>query len=173
MSWTDIELLLVLAANILGWPAVHLAVSAWVTRWPIGKFDPAAPLFRERRWEAGGALYERLFRIRSWKRLLPDGATLLPGTFRKSRLAGRDAAYLARFSRETCRGELIHWITLAFIPVFFLWNPPWAMAVMAAYGILANAPCILTQRYNRLRLNRLADRSRTVPPDPREGCPHP
>ena len=158
MCWTDVELPIVLAANILGWPVIHLAVSTWVTRWPIGRFNPAGPLYRERSWEAGGALYERLFRIRSWKRRLPDGAALFPGAFRKSRLAGRDAAYLDRFTLETCRGELVHWIALAFTPLFFLWNPPWAMGVMASYGILANLPCILAQRYNRLRFQRLLAR---------------
>lgn len=165
MSWTDVELPLVLAANILGWPVIHLAVAALVTRWPAGRFDPAAPLYRERSWEAGGAIYERLFRIRSWKRRLPDGAALISDAFRKSRLEGRDAAYLDRFSRETCRGELVHWITLAFTPLFFLWNPPWAMVVMAAYGILANVPCILTQRYNRIRLGRAVARGGNVRPD--------
>jgi glycosyl-4,4'-diaponeurosporenoate acyltransferase len=161
MSWTGADWI-VLAANVLGWPVIHIAVSAWATRWPAARFDPAAPLYRERAWERGGALYERLFRIRAWKRRLPDAGALFPGGFRKSTLAGRDAAYLDRFARETCRGELVHWITLAFAPLFFAWNPPWAMAVMAAYGVLANVPCILAQRYNRIRMARAASRGRTA-----------
>ncbi|MCF7734052.1 MAG: hypothetical protein K9N23_20380 [Akkermansiaceae bacterium] len=39
------------------------------------------------------------------------------------------------------------------------WNSWWADAVMAAYAIAANLPCILAQRYNRLRLRRLLARS--------------
>ena len=40
-------------------------------------------------------------------------------------------------------------------PLFFLWNRPWVGGLMVAYGILGNLPCILVQRYNRLRLTRL------------------
>lgn len=39
--------------------------------------------------------------------------------------------------------------------LFFIWNPLWAGFIMIAYAILANLPFILTQRYNRPRLQRL------------------
>jgi glycosyl-4,4'-diaponeurosporenoate acyltransferase len=153
MSWTAADTC-VLAANVLGWPTIHLAVSAWIHRWPVERFDPRAPLYRARRWEADGRIYDALFRVRSWKGMLPDGAALFRGGFRKSKLLRRDRTYIERFIRETCRGELVHWVTLAFAPLFILWNPAWAIAVMTAYGIIANVPCIVTQRYNRLRLDR-------------------
>ena len=38
---------------------------------------------------------------------------------------------------------------------FFLWNPCWADLVMVAYALAANLPCILAQRYNRSRFQRL------------------
>jgi glycosyl-4,4'-diaponeurosporenoate acyltransferase len=37
-------------------------------------------------------------------------------------------------------------------PVFCLWNPTWAFLILLTYGLLANLPCIATQRYNRARL---------------------
>jgi hypothetical protein len=66
--------------------------------------------------------------------------------------------HLHRFIRETWRGELCHWCALGCAPVFFLWNPWWADLIMVGYGLLANLPCILAQRYNRLRLQRLLSR---------------
>ena len=69
-----------------------------------------------------------------------------------------DPDYLRRFIRETWRGELCHWGALGCAPVFFLWNPWWADVIMVSYGLLANLPCILAQRYNRLRLRRLLSR---------------
>ena len=66
------------------------------------------------------------------------------------------------FVRETRRAELGHWWALACSPLFVLWNPPLAAALLVAYGVLANLPFILIQRYNRLRtqsvLARLARR---------------
>jgi len=109
--------------------------------------------------EAGGRLYEAAFRVRAWKVLLPDGAAALPRRLPEGEAEGARSGVPRPLRRETCRGELAHWITLAFAPVFVLWNPPWAIAVMTAYGILANVPCIVTQRYNRLRLAALARRA--------------
>jgi glycosyl-4,4'-diaponeurosporenoate acyltransferase len=37
-------------------------------------------------------------------------------------------------------------------PLFFLWNPPSIWWVMAAYALAANGPCLIAQRYNRIRL---------------------
>ncbi len=42
-------------------------------------FDPQGWLYRTRRWERGGQVYDRVFLIRAWKRLLPDGSALPAG----------------------------------------------------------------------------------------------
>ena len=41
---------------------------------------------------------------------------------------------------------------LAHAPIFLVWNPPWASAVMVGFGLLSNLPPIVAQRYNRIRL---------------------
>lgn len=140
--------------NIGAWLAIHLGVAWGVTQLAEGWFRPEAWLFRRRRFEAGGALYDRLFRVSKWKRWLPDGAALFRRGFKKNRLLSREPEYLARFARETCRGELAHWLTLVAAPSFFLWNPVGAGVVMIAYAILASVPFIIAQRYNRFRLER-------------------
>lgn len=63
---------------------------------------------------------------------------------------------------ETWRGELCHWAALASTPVFALWNPPWAILIMTLCGLLLNIPCILVQRYNRIRLRRLVEKRVTT-----------
>jgi glycosyl-4,4'-diaponeurosporenoate acyltransferase len=40
-------------------------------------------------------------------------------------------------------------------PVTFLWNWLWVDPVMVLYAIAANGPCLVTQRYNRARLQRI------------------
>jgi glycosyl-4,4'-diaponeurosporenoate acyltransferase len=42
-----------------------------------------------------------------------------------------------------------------FSPVFFVWNIWWVGIVMIVYAMLANMPCIMIQRYNRIRLKRV------------------
>ena len=142
-------------ANILGWPLIHLTVSWVFMKLDSTCFDPNGFFFRERSWEQGGDFYLRAFSVKRWKSRLPDGAAWFAGGFAKKKLQRRDTTYLQRFILETCRGEAAHWVTMSLAPVFFIWNPLWASAVMLVYAVLANAPCIIVQRYNRVGLRRL------------------
>jgi glycosyl-4,4'-diaponeurosporenoate acyltransferase len=141
IAWT-------IALNALGLPALQLGCAWAFTRMPDGWFTPPHP----RRDRSRG--YEKILGIKRWKDRLPDGASWFKGGFAKASLQRRDPAHLARFLRETWRGELCHWTVLAFIPLFFLWNPWWGDLVIALYALAANLPCILVQRYNRHRLQR-------------------
>jgi glycosyl-4,4'-diaponeurosporenoate acyltransferase len=147
-----------IVVNVLAWLVIHLGVAWAGTQLRAERFSPQSWICRARRWEGGGRFYEKVFGVKLWKDRLPDGAALFRGGFRKKQLNARDPQYLARFVRETCRGEIVHWVVLSAAPVFFLWNPPWAGAVMIFYAVIANLPCILAQRYNRLRLTRLMEK---------------
>jgi len=147
----------VVTVDVLAWLVIHLGVACGMTRLPAARFSPHGRLLRIRRWERDGRLYETVFRVRAWKDLLPDGAALFRGGFRKRTLRSSSPDYLARFVRETCRGELTHWIVLCCAPLFFLWNPWWVGLIMIAYASVANLPCVLVQRYNRIRLERAID----------------
>jgi glycosyl-4,4'-diaponeurosporenoate acyltransferase len=105
--------------------------------------------------ERDGRVYERVLRIKAWKDALPEAGSLFRGGFSKRRLTRHDRAYLERFRLETRRAELTHWAILLLAPVFFAWNPWWLAIAMLGYGLVANVPCILVQRYNRSRLERL------------------
>ncbi len=140
-------------ANLLGWPAIHLSISTIFLRLPAEWFANDGWLTAPRHWESGGRFYRERLAIRRWKALLPDGAPWLGG-FAKKELRSHQRVYLTQFLLETRRAELAHWCMLGCLPVFFLWNPPWACCVMTVYALAANLPCILAQRYNRLALSR-------------------
>ncbi len=141
--------------DILAWLLIHVSVSLAIDKIPPNSFNPASWLYRERKWENGGRIYQRLLGIKKWKGLLPDGAAILKNRFRKKRLGNPDAAYISRFIAETCRAELIHWGIFIFSPLFLIWNEWWIGLIMIAYGFVVNVPCIVTQRYNRIRLKRI------------------
>ncbi|HEX2917586.1 MAG TPA: hypothetical protein VHN81_03650 [Edaphobacter sp.] len=148
---------LVWAANVLGWPVIHMTIGYVVLRIPSRAFARDTWLTAPRTWEQDGKIYRDWFAIRRWKSLLPDGAPWLGG-FAKKRLLNRSPARISQFLIETRRAEIAHWCMFACLPVFFLWNPPWACWVMATYALAANLPCILAQRYNRFLLRRIAHR---------------
>lgn len=143
------------ALDFLVWLAVHVGVSYAISRPSADRFDPENWLYRERHWERGGGLYEGWFKVRRWKRVLPDGAAVFGSGFRKKRLGNLDAAYMTRFVQEACRAELTHWVILAFAAVFFVWNVWWVGLIMILYAVVVNLPCIVAQRFNRIRLRRL------------------
>lgn len=143
------------ALDIAAWYAIHMGVAYAMTQLSTERFNLQSRLYRQRRWEQEGKTYQSLFRVRTWKDLLPEGAALFAKGFRKRRLQERNGTYLRRFAQETCRAECTHWITLGVAPLFFLWNPRWVGVGMVIYAVIANIPCILAQRYNRIRLTRL------------------
>jgi glycosyl-4,4'-diaponeurosporenoate acyltransferase len=146
---------LVWAANVLGWPALHIAIGLAALRVPPYIFACDTWLTAPRLWEQDGHVYRDRLAIRRWKHLLPDAAPWLGG-FAKKKVCERNSAYLAQFLTETRRAEMAHWCMLGCLPIFFMWNPPWARWVMTAYALAANIPCILVQRYNRFSLKRIA-----------------
>lgn len=150
----EIPVIWLITINVLAWPVIQMAVAWWATQLPAEMFDPQSSMFRPRTWEKDGDIYTHTFAIKKWKELLPDAATWFQKGFPKKTLTAADANYLARFIQETCRGEAAHWVMMGATPLFFLWNPWWADLIMIAYAVMANLPCILTQRYNRLRLTR-------------------
>ncbi|MDD2457701.1 MAG: glycosyl-4,4'-diaponeurosporenoate acyltransferase, partial [Eubacteriales bacterium] len=106
-------------------------------------------------WERQGQIWQQVFRVRSWKERLPDGAQLIGRGYAKKRLKATHAMELSRFIQESRRAELTHYLAMLPAPLFFLWNPVWVGWFMISYALMANVPCILAQRYNRPRFIQL------------------
>jgi glycosyl-4,4'-diaponeurosporenoate acyltransferase len=148
---------LTLLVDFAAWAAFQVAVSWLGLRFPDRWFENPVGLFRTRPFEQEGRWYERVLRIRAWKRYLPDGGGLFRRGFRKKRMdAGADSGYIARYLLESRRAELTHLLSILPCALFFLWNPPAAGWVMVGFALLQNLPCIAAQRYNRPRFERLA-----------------
>jgi len=141
--------------DIAAWLIIHMGVSYLMTHIPLRLFDTGFWIYKPRKWEKNDKIYVRIFRLKKWKKRLPDGAALFKKGFKKKHLNGLDEVYLDNFIRETCRAELTHWIMFLLSPVFFIWNIWWVGIVMIVYAILVNLPCIIIQRYNRIRLKRI------------------
>ncbi|KAB2639674.1 MAG: hypothetical protein DVB26_06630 [Verrucomicrobia bacterium] len=155
----ELPMIWIAILNVTLWPIIQLALALGFTRMPAAWFDAPDRGFRlETR-----VFYQRWLGVKHWKDRLPDGARWIGGGFTKNALLATDAAYLERFILETRRGELCHGCALLFVPIFCLWNPWWGNLVIIGYAILANLPCIIAQRYNRLRLRQLLSRMQARP----------
>jgi glycosyl-4,4'-diaponeurosporenoate acyltransferase len=141
--------------DIAAWMIIHMGVAYLMTHIPLSSFDTGFWLYKQKKWEKEGKIYVRIFRLKKWKKRLPDGAALFKKGFKKKHLKELDDVYLDDFIRETCRAEFTHWVMFLLSPVFFIWNPWYVGIVMIVYAILVNVPCIIIQRYNRIRLKRV------------------
>lgn len=148
--------------DITAWLIIHVGVSYLITHIPLDSFDSVFWLYKQKQWEKGGKIYMRIFRLKKWRKRLPDGAALFKKGFQKKHLKNLDAIYINDFIKETCRAELAHWIMILFSPMFFIWNIWWVGIVMIIYAMSANLPCIIIQRYNRIRLKRVYARLTTI-----------
>ncbi|MBS1536862.1 MAG: glycosyl-4,4'-diaponeurosporenoate acyltransferase [Bacteroidetes bacterium] len=141
--------------NIVLWFIIHMSLSYIMILLPSSYINIKSWIYKDRKWELNGKIYEDIFKIKRWKGLLPDGAALFKKGFRKKQLVSSQKEYLTIFILETCRAELAHWLVILFSPVFFIWNPLWAGFIMIVYALFANLPCIYAQRYNRFRFQRI------------------
>lgn len=100
--------------------------------------------------------------IRRWKRWIPDAGPALPGGIAKASLVGRDPAALQRLLIETRRAELVHWALWSAGLLTVLWLPAAGVLVNLLFATAFNLPCLLLQRFNRRRVQRLLARAAGV-----------
>jgi glycosyl-4,4'-diaponeurosporenoate acyltransferase len=149
-----LPLWLVAVLNVLAWGTWSALAGYLAHRLPASSFARDTWLYRQRRFE-GRALYEHRLRIKRWKDRLPEAGALFTGGFSKRSVRTKDRATLERFVVETRRAEWAHWLIMAATPFFLVWNPWWVEPFLVVYALAANLPCLLVQRYNRERLERV------------------
>lgn len=150
MTVTDAVWLLFI--NIAAWLIFHFTISALCFKVPLHFFLKDLPFLRIAKWEGNGKLWNRLFSVKKWKNHLIEGSSIVKKSYNKSHLHGTNRENLIIFAAETKRAEITHWLLIVPAPLFFLWNPDWSGWINIGYALIANLPFIITQRYNRGRI---------------------
>lgn len=150
--------------DVAAWGLFHTVTGYAAHRLGDSRLEREGPVLRLRRAETGGRPYRRFLRIDRWKDTLPEAGALFRGGTSKRRLPAAGLTGLEHFARETRRAELAHWWALCCGPLFALWNPPVATALLVTYGVVVNLPFIAVQRYNRARVQAVATRLRAREP---------
>lgn len=141
--------------DIIAWVIIHLTLGYLSSKIPFEWLNPSHPFFQTFAWEKGGEIYQKLFRVRSWKRFIPNGSRLYRGAFSIKNLPTSDPAYLERWLKESVRAEMCHWAMILPGFFFFLWNSVSLGWVNVAYAFLNNLIPIVMQRFNRPRMRKL------------------
>lgn len=141
--------------NILVFILISLTMTIVCEKIPDKIYSYRKWLFRERKWENGGRIYEHYFGVKSWKAKLPDISDFFKWRFNKKHLAGSGSDYLSTFLMESCKSEFTHWMIIVSTVFFNFWNDIIATAAVFLFACLLNLPYIIIQRYNRPRLIKL------------------
>lgn len=144
------------------WFLIQYAAALYCLRLADDKLSATSGILHTYKFEQGGQLYDKIFRISRWKHLLPDGnIRSKKEKFRKKHLVDFSQETLARFLIESARAELTHWLAIPPFLLFGLFVPPRVLWYMLIYALLVNLPCIIAQRYNRPRVQRLLEQMQT------------
>jgi glycosyl-4,4'-diaponeurosporenoate acyltransferase len=159
MPLIELSLPVTIVLDTILWLIIHLGFAKLALVIPDHYFKKnmpkKAPNARVSKW-----ILEHIFFIKVWKKYLPDGGKLFKTGFEKKHLNARNYAYYEKFYIETKRAEWTHYFQMLPAPIFFLFNPVWVGFFMIGYALLANMPCILTQKYNQPRLLSLMFKAR-------------
>lgn len=138
------------------WPVLQVGAALLCLFLPDRVFSPDRFFYRAHPFENQGRIYDSIFRVSRWKHLLPDGGTVWKKRgYAKRRLLNFSKENLEKYLVESCRAEMTHWLAIAPFFVFWLFTPPFVPWIMLAYALIINGPCIIAQRYNRPRIQRL------------------
>lgn len=138
------------------WPALQIGVSLLCLKLPDRCYSPGLHFYRAHRFEKEGRLYEQIFRVSRWKGRLPDGGLIWnKKAFSKKKLESFSKDSLDRFLIESARAELTHWLAILPFWLFGFFTPMPVIWMMLLYALIVNIPCIIVQRYNRPRVQKL------------------
>lgn len=151
----DLPMLGIIILDIVAWFFFHMTISLLLMKVPDSWYEKTQKGFTSWKWEKNGSIWQSLFRIKDWKKFLPDGTMIISEGYNKTHLPATDLESINKFIIETKRAELTHWLLIPPAFLFFIWNPIWAGLIMIVYALIANVPFIMAQRFNRPRLERL------------------
>lgn len=134
------------------WPVFQISAAIICNHLPDKYFSPSSIVYKTRTWERSGQIYNQIFRIRKWKKFLPDGGAVIKGGYKKKSMADFSSDNLNKFLVESCRAELTHLLAITPFWVFGFFVPPQVILIMLLYAIAVNVPCIIAQRYNRPKI---------------------
>lgn len=146
---------LTIEISILGWIAWSFLVGFIGHCLPLSWLLKDTPITQLYNWLDSQDRYEKLLKIKWWKDKLPDAGQFFPRGIAKSLQGKCSILNLQRQIIETRRAEYVHWcIWLFWIPTI-LWMPIKGVLISCLFATAFNLPCLLVQRYNRLRILQL------------------
>lgn len=109
-------------------------------------------LYKERKWERGGRIYQDMFKVKKWKSRVPELSDFIKSIYPKKYINEYSIDYLLTYLTESCKAELTHVAIILASLLFHAWNSFFTATVIFIIAFILNIPFIIIQRYNRPRI---------------------
>ncbi|HEX3026227.1 MAG TPA: hypothetical protein VHR42_03240 [Clostridia bacterium] len=150
----------IIKTNLFVFFLISIFMTLLAERLPMWLYYYKNWMYKERKWEDGGRIYERLFFVRKWKCRLPEISEFLKWRFSKKHLTEKNnPAYLTKFLVESCKSEFTHWMIILSTILFIFWSDLYTMSRTMMLALILNIPYIIIQRYNRPRIIKLIQKN--------------
>ena len=110
------------------------------------------PSFKSRKWEKNGNIYQKIFHVKGWKEYIPSIGSFDKKNIEKAKIT---PDFVAQYLLEGLRAELCHLYAFIFALLLLLITATKAWFFIIIYTIFLNVPCMIIQRYNRPRFERI------------------
>lgn len=138
--------------SVIVWGVIQSLAVYVSLQMPDRVFSYKAFPYKSRKWEHGGEIYKRIFKVNRWKKFLPDGGSIVKNGYGKKYMLDFSQENLERFLTESCRSEAAHFLAILPFWIFGFFAPGYVVLIMLVYSLAVNLPCIIVQRYNRPRI---------------------
>lgn len=149
-----------IAISFILWPTFQFIASFIANRLDVSFYSNNNILFNTKKWEKDGEIYQKVFRVKSWKERMPDSSFFNKNKFTKKRLHDYSENSLRNYLIESRRAEFVHVLSITPFWIWIIFSRVEVMLLMLIYALLANIPCIIIQRYNRPRIINYLNRKR-------------
>lgn len=97
----DLPLHWIILLDITAWFVFHMGISLLCMKIPDAWYAKTESFYQPFAWEKNGELWQRLFRIKDWKKRLPEGSSIIKSSYNKKQLHGTDKQTFEKFIIET------------------------------------------------------------------------
>lgn len=140
--------------------AIHMEIFIFIsviltfisTKLPERYYQYNRWIYKERDWEKGGEFYQDKFKVRAWKKKLPELADFIKSIFPKKFIKEFNGEFIIKYLMESCKAEFTHWCIIFSTVIFLIFDGITAFISMLFLAIILNIPFIIIQRYNRPRI---------------------
>ena len=153
-----LKLLFLFILNGILWFCAHMYISKLFLRINDQHYIDGPLKLRSFNFEDKGTVYQKYFKVKSWKDKMPEGSQFFTNTYNKRELKNNSPETINEFLVEVNRAEITHWGILFTLPIVLLFNPRWTYKIHSIYALAANIPFIIIQRYNRPRFEAIQQR---------------